>query len=267
MKKGKLKRIATALVLAFSCAFVMSGCEIIIQQDLVIEKDGSGTFTVRQLLDDEAVDYSDGNYKKFEFNDDTYYTDKDENEVEEFEDIEELQELLEDMEFMTDLKVSTRGISATLNPKKYLNNASDSEMDDYEEYAEFIGVAFCITFPYKVVDTNGDLSEDGKTVTWEYKFSDKKFEIYAKCSNPLVPILITAGCVVFLGAAAAVVIILVVKNNKKKASGALDNGVPQQFVPVNPAAASVPETAATSAPLKQDDSFSAENPNDSPFDF
>lgn len=261
MQKGKLKRIATALVLAVTCAFVMSGCEIIVQQDLVIEKDGSGTFTVRQLLDDEAVEYSDGNYKKFEYDDDTYYTDKNENEVEEFDDIEELQDLLEDMDFLTDLKISTRGISATLNPKKYLDNASDSEMDDYEEYAEFIGVAFCITFPYKVVDTNGDLSEDGKTVTWEYKFSDKKFEIYAKCSNPLVPILIASGCVVVLGAAAAVVIILVVKGKKKKAPEIVTDESLYQPAPVNQSVENV-------APVQQPvDSFNAENPNDTPFDF
>lgn len=261
MQKGKLKKIATALVLAVTCAFVMSGCEIIVQQDLIIEKDGSGTLTVRTLFDKEAKDYSDGSYKKIEFNDDTYYTDKNDDEVEEFDDIDELIDILEDNSFLDDVEISTRGISATLDPEKYYDSASDEDKETAEMYGEYINAAFCITFPYKVVDTNGDLSEDGKTVTWEYDLDDKEFEIYAKCSNPLVPILIASGCVVVLGAAAAVVIILVVKGKKKKAPEIVTDESLYQPAPVN-------QNVENVAPVQQPvDSFNAENPNDTPFDF
>lgn len=223
MLKGRIKSMMAVMLMVFTCAVIMSGCDIIIHQEVQIEKDGSGVVTVRTLVDEEVKEYSEGSYDKYKYGGDTYYTDKDEEEEREFEDIDELQEILEENEFFTDLKLTKRSIKGTIDTQATLyEDMSSDQTQNMEEYGDYIKMAFTVTFPNKVVDTNGELSEDKKTVTWEYDLNDEEVEIYAKCSNPLLTVLIVLGVIILVAVAAFVIYMQIQKNKSNSGDNPFD---------------------------------------------
>ncbi len=76
----------------------------------------------------------------------------------------------------------TEGIEKEVKPtycKIKLTNDDKKEMEKYSDMSSVMTVKLQVTFPYKVKKTNGKLSKDKKTVTWDLlKMKNKSLTAY-----------------------------------------------------------------------------------------
>jgi hypothetical protein len=103
---------------------------------------------------------------------------------------------------------------------------SDSEYEEYgEEMAKAMLSGYYVThvihFPGKVLDTNGEIGEDGKTVTWMHTIGDYQGQyLYAEGAKPtllerlfgsgVVWIVIAVLAVLLIGLVALIIVVVIV---------------------------------------------------------
>ncbi|UCE26714.1 MAG: hypothetical protein JSW52_10260, partial [Candidatus Coatesbacteria bacterium] len=96
--------------------------------------------------------------------------------------------------------------------------------------ASMIEVVHIVHFPGKVTETNGELGEDGKTVTWVYpEYGDTltaKGEVPTMPFNWVIVIIVGVIAVVFclIIVVIMIVVILLLLKRKKKSAGPRDVG-------------------------------------------
>lgn len=115
----------------------------------------------------------------------------------------------EDEPMYKSLSISKKGIKGVINSKAF------KSPDETGSYGITFKRVVSFTFPTKVVDTNGKISEDGKTVSWELDDSD--LEIYAKAASTPWGVIIGV-CIAVL----ALIVILVLFMRKKKGNNLSD---------------------------------------------
>ena len=99
-----------------------------------------------------------------------------------------------------------------VDPEAFMEAQEDSS--ELEEYDTDIGIEFSVTFPKKISKTNGELSEDEKTVTWSITDMDEECEMYAKCSSVSVPVIIAIVLCCIIIPCGAYFVITASKKNK-----------------------------------------------------
>ncbi|MCQ2533006.1 MAG: hypothetical protein MJ172_00310 [Clostridia bacterium] len=217
----RLTKKVLVLVTAVVMAAIISGCEMLAVTDIVINKDGSSKITTDVLMDEDLAEmFSDSgdadDLEEVERGKDTYYS-SGEGETEKFKTIDDLVEFLEEEMSMEDVEVTTRSFKATIITEEQTDDMLDGDYTSDELLENDVGISleFTVTFPYKVTDTNGDLSDDKKTVTWEIDYDDDEVEVYATCKSPILTYILIAVGVIVLIAIVVAVVTLIIKGKKK----------------------------------------------------
>jgi len=158
----------------------------------------------------------------------------------------------------SDISITREGDTFILDGTWDTEDADTEGMDPATMGAEF---TFSVTFPGKVTDHNGELSEDGKTVTWNLLDPPATLHAEGKATeggSPWAWLVIGLGVLII----AAVIVVVIVRSRAKKNAAAqplpysADASVPPAFdaaaVPAEfapePAAPQAPEPAAPQAP-------------------
>ncbi len=129
---------------------------------------------------------------------------------------------------------------------------SDDYDESYASYASDMEISYSVTLPNKPKSHNADtVSEDGKTLTWNVKYGEKKVINYEfKLGSDILKYVLIGGAIVVI----AVVIVVVVKKNKKQNPTGMNNAmayatpmpaVPNQGMPQTPV---MPEPTAPVSP-------------------
>lgn len=279
MHKRNFKKTIATIGMSAALLFALSGCEMIYTIGLEINKDGSAELTNGMLMDKELYEglseYSDEGdsdlsdveevkrgKKKY------YYIEGDDSE--EFDDLDEATEFFEDEmeDAFQDIKITNKSFEATFDPEAFMDAQEDSS--ELEEYDTDIGIEFSVTFPKKISKTNGELSEDKKTVTWSITDMDEECEMYAKCSSVSVPVIIAIVLCCIIIPCGAYFVITASKKNKNNdddtvsTSNTTSNSVPAYTPAVN----DEPVEADTSrfAPPASDNTASVEADPAAPID-
>lgn len=246
---NKRNLILIPACLCFSL-FICS-CELIGVNEVKINDDGSGTVCRKVLMDSELLnafensdydifsdsesdiasfeseegeaedrdkdnDESEGDYDKVEFMDEEYTLM--EEETLDFDDIDELEDILDEMDVLSDYEITPDSFRCTCTPTEEDSSAdsSDNAFAEIIENGGTVKIYLTISFEDEIRDTNGELSEDGMSVTWELSDYDEETEIYAVAgSNTLLIILLIAGGIILVG---GIIIAIIVIRNKKNAS-------------------------------------------------
>ncbi len=211
--KKKLLLMITLIV----AMFAFTGCSVAVDMKAKLNSKGAGTFKLTSAYSKdflEAIDeMNQGNenagsvfdeMKKVKINGKTYYG---KTTTVKFSKPSELESLLTDYEKFNK-KAATEECTLTGNLFDqvyasgttfvgYPSKASFGEMSDTGKYEEESGmedlsetmetyVGFSVTFSKKVVSTNGKLSKDKKTVTWDAETLAAGKKIYAYTSSKKV---------------------------------------------------------------------------------
>lgn len=233
----KLTKKTLVLLTATIMLAMLTGCEMIGIYDIVINKNGTSTVYSDVIMDEELAqmfsdDGTTDDLEEVERGKKTYYS-SGEGETEKFKTIDDLIEYLEDENGWEDVKITTRSFEATINTKDQTNELLDGEYtsSDLSDNDIDVSIEFSVTFPYKVTDTNGDLSDDEKTVTWKVESDDDEITMKAECKSPILSYILIAVGVIALTAIITAIGIVVLKNVKKSDDGDNDDFTSTNNIP------------------------------------
>ncbi len=196
-----MRRKAVMIMLALVMAFALTGCGVVIDMGTKINKKGAGRMTVSAgytkdfiegMAEFSETEISLDELKKFKYKGETYYGDK---QTYKFSKPSKLEDILTAKDTMDKASSSasdslfryvhvsgdsfvgyltTSGAKSATDTKdmeEQYNQDEDIDMDVYYD--------FSITFSQPVKRTNGTLSADKKTVTWDIEQLTSGKKLYA----------------------------------------------------------------------------------------
>lgn len=230
-----------SITIALLCVLTLSACTMVLDVATKIKSDESATVKISVLVDKELYDsikemgesfgdesnaFDDDNMKPMKYDGADYYGTT---VSQDFSNLDKLEAALTGKEDLgktfsnlgADVKAKDEPMYKSLSiSKKELKGVINSKAFEASDETGSYGITFkrvvSFTFPTKIIDTNGKISEDGKTVSWEIDDSD--LEIYAKAASTPWGLIIGV-CIAVL----ALIIILVLFIRKKKGNNPSDD--------------------------------------------
>lgn len=237
-----MKKILNLLLVMVLMLVVLTGC-VNIDYTVKVNRDGSGDITYiygiekqalesMQMSADDVMSEMQESVEDSEYTIESYETDTEIG----FKATKHIANVTTDLsleeafgeEYVTDTEENGIKIEEKTLKTKYSQNAQ-IDLRDMEDMS-YMGITmkYSVTLPAKIEanKTNGTVSEDGKTVTWNLKLGEIN-EIAFEATSGDAIIWIVCGSVVGILIIAAVVI-LVVKNKKQKETKKSENPIKEK---------------------------------------
>ena len=237
-----MKKLLNLITIAVLMLVALTGC-VNIDYTVKVNKDGSGDITyiygiekealqAMQMSADDVMSEMKESVQDSEYTIETYETDTETG----FKASKHIANVTTDLsleeafgeEYVTDSDENRMKIEKTSLKTKYSQNAK-IDLSNMEEMS-YMGITmkYSVTLPVKIDadKTNGTISEDGKTVTWNLTLGEIN-EIAFEATSGDEIIWIICGSIIGV-LVIAVVVILVVKNKKQKETKKVENPIEEK---------------------------------------
>jgi len=222
-----MKKVLNLMLIMILMLVVLTGC-VNIDYTVKVNKDGSGDITyiygikkealesmelsADDLMNEMKEEVEDSEYTIETYNTDTEVGFKATKHIENVTTDLSLEEAFGEI-YITDSEENAMKIEKKSGKTKYSQNAR-LDLTSMEDMSYFgITMKYSITLPVKVnaEDTNGTVSEDGKTITWKLKTGEvNEISFEATSGNVLIWII----CGIVAGGAVIAVVVVVIKKKK-----------------------------------------------------
>lgn len=235
----KIKKIFSLIAMLLIMLLALTGC-VNVDYNIKVNKDGSGEITyiygvqksaldAMQISPDSIMDEMKKEVTESKYEVESYETDEEvgfkaTKHIENVTENLSLQEAFGE-KYITDTDENRLKIEKTGNKIKYSQNAT-IDLRNLEDMSYMgIGMKYSITLPTKIDkdQTNGTVSEDGKTITWNLKIGEiNQISFEATQTGNLLWIILIAVIVVLVVAGIVLVIMFKHLNKKHKADSVLN---------------------------------------------